>query len=83
MSNKTKDDDRASTSPTTLFNILYVKMNMPNVESFDPIPSVEYWLNQKKRRPVTGYKSKEQEWFNGVFKEADEHVHKRTKIIKF
>ena len=83
MSNKTKDVDRASTSPTTLFNILYVKMNMTNVESFDPTTSVEYWFNQKLRKPVTGYKSKEQEWYNGVFKEADEHIHKRTTIIKF
>lgn len=83
MFNKTKDDDRASLSPTTLCNVLYIKMNTNNVESFDPTSSVQYWMNQKKRRPVTGVKSKGQEWFKGVFNEADDYVHTHSPIIKF
>lgn len=59
-------------------------MNMPTFDKFDPTPAVNHWMAQKKRRPVQGYKARQQEWFQGVFDEAGElFQRKHNKIVKF
>lgn len=47
---------------------------------FDPSSAVQFWFDQKKRHPHVGQKSKEQQWFMGVFPEAksETKVYKRT-----
>jgi hypothetical protein len=59
-------------------------MNMPTLDKFDPTDAVRHWLATKKRRPFEGSKTKQQEWYKGVFDEADMlFKRKHTPIIKF
>lgn len=60
----------------TLFNYLYVNVNMPTVEEFDPSNAVQYWMDQKDRNPHESSTRKEQEWFKNVFNEAEEQKQK-------
>lgn len=68
--NKFKDTDRSSLGPLSLFNYLYVNINMPSLEEFDPRPATEFWLKAKKRQPHSNKRSRKQNWFKGVFKDA-------------
>lgn len=82
--NKVKDTDRTSSSASTLYNTLYVHMNMPTVDKFDPSSAVRHWIDLKKRKPVEASKPKQQEWFRGVFDEVDElFKRKHSTIVKF
>lgn len=57
---------------------------MPTVEKFDPTPAVHHWMDQKNRRPIQGSKTRQQEWFLGVFDEAEElFQRKHSQIVKF
>ena len=56
---------------------------MPTLDKFDPT-DVRHWSATKKRRPFEGSKTKQQEWYKGVFDEADMlFKRKHTPIIKF
>lgn len=70
MYNKYKDKDRCSTTGPTLFDFLYVYYNMGPLEHFDPTTAVQHWMDKKKRIPRPALKSKKQEWYVGVFEEA-------------
>lgn len=70
--NKLKATDRMSLAGLTLFNYLYVNVNMPTVDEFDPTDAVHYWMTQKDRNPHDSSTRKEQEWFKKVFKEAED-----------
>jgi hypothetical protein len=61
---------RSSMSETVLRNNMYVRMNMPALENFDPLPAINHWFSMRDRRPHKNDKAKEQEWFLGVFDEA-------------
>lgn len=50
---------------------MYVYVNMGSVSQFDPTPAVNYWLSMKNRRPKSSDTWREQEWFFGVFEEAE------------
>ncbi len=65
VSNKYKNNDRPSISPETLWNYLYVNSNMGCLEEFDLSPAVEYWMNDKNRRPNSSETIRE--WFKGAF----------------
>ena len=56
---------------------------MCDLVEFDPTSATEYWLNQKERKPRHGTKSTEQEWFKGVFPEAQDYKRDTSRIIKF
>lgn len=58
-------------SETVLRNNMYVRMNMPALENFDPLPAINHWFSLRDRRPRQNDKAKEQEWFLGVFDEAE------------
>ena len=45
-------------------------MNMPTMDSFNPIPSLNHWFALSNRHGRTNGKAKQQEWFHGVFREA-------------
>lgn len=82
--NKFKDKDRSSLTGPTLFNYMYININMGPLEAFDPSAAAHFWLERKNRKPQTGRKSKEQDWFYGVFKEAEDKEKKaKTNNIKF
>lgn len=68
--NKIKDDDRFSLGRHTLNNYLYINTNMPCLDEFEPTPAANYWIAQKRRRPKSSDKSRQQEWYRGVFPEA-------------
>lgn len=56
---------------------------MGPLEKFDPTPAVRYWMTKKNRHQNTNNKSHQQEWFQGVFNEA-EHIKKTNKpLIQF
>lgn len=71
-----------SVSAITLFNYIYIKVNMPTVNDFDPSDAVNHWMAQKNRRPRESQKRKEQEYFEGVFSEAHRHK-KEASIVSF
>lgn len=80
--NKFKDKDRCSASASTLFDYLYVNYNMVPLEEFDPTSAVQHWMDKKKRIPRPTSKSKKQEWFVGVFEDAENsRKNKKTKIM--
>lgn len=82
--NKIKDTDRESVSPKTMFNHLYINVNMDPLNDFDPTDAVTYWMQDKKRNPTTSSKSMEQEWFKGVFSKAKQREERQhNNIIKF
>jgi hypothetical protein len=64
-------------SAETLRNYLYVNTNMECLETFDPSPAVEHWMGQRKRRPKSSDLSRHQEWYTGVFEEADLTKHRQ------
>lgn len=79
-----KATDRMSIAGLTLFNYLYVTVNMTTVAEFDPTAAVQYWMTQKNRHPHESSTRKKQEWFQNVFEEADEQKHMYTdRIISF
>lgn len=81
--NKVKTSDRVSLSSLSLYNYLYIKVNMPNLEKFDPTDAVQHWMNQKDRRPAESQTRKQQEYFKGVFTEADNYSSNSNPIICF
>ncbi len=81
--NKYKDTDRPQFSPKTLFNNIYVHTNMCTLMEFDPTVAAEKWLNEKERRPRIGAKATQQEWFKGVFPEAENYQRHSLRKIKF
>ncbi len=68
----------------TLFNYLYVKLNMTTVADFDPSAAVELWIDQKNRQPHDSSTRKQQEWFKNVFAEADQQKQKySSRTVEF
>jgi hypothetical protein len=41
------------------------------IENFDPLPAINHWFSLRSRHPRQNDKAKEQEWFLGVFDEAE------------
>ncbi len=81
--NKFKSPDRPLSSDS-LFNYLYVNTNMGCLEDFNPAPAVQYWLNDKIRRPSASTMNHTQEWFRGVFNAADDKERITNKrVVKF
>uniref|UniRef100_A0A2S2QYM8 Uncharacterized protein n=1 Tax=Sipha flava TaxID=143950 RepID=A0A2S2QYM8_9HEMI len=70
--NLLKTATRSSLSPTVINDSLYVKINMPALDEFDPQPAVFNWLNKKKRHSKMHTHAKKQEWYQGVFDEVKE-----------
>lgn len=57
---------------------------MPSLEDFDPGEATQHWLRQKNRRPAESQTRKQQEFFRGVFAEADQHTPtNHSKIVCF
>lgn len=81
--NKYKDTDRTSISARTLFNNIYIHTNMCNLSEYDPIPAIEHWLALKERKPRLGTKAREQEWYTGIFPEAQYSHRGHLEIVKF
>jgi len=66
--NMLKTPDRSRLSPGTLFDLLYIRHNLPPLSQWDPRPSVMYWLSKRDRRPQQNpKKAKDQIWFKGIF----------------
>lgn len=70
-SNNLKSPDRSSMHVETENLYLYIHYNMPPVYLWDPRLAVVKWLNNKSHRVVTRHKGKQQNYFRGVFPEAD------------
>eukprot|EP00794_Sanderia_malayensis_P014618 gene14618-16132_t len=70
--NKLKTSDRSSLSSTTLRNYLHVVQNMSDLDTFDPSQAALDWITDKERRARCPEKAKQQSWFVGVFKEAED-----------
>lgn len=82
--NLLKDTDRASLGPDTLFNYLYINMNMPPLHEYDPGDAVKLWMQKKKRCPHLSNTAKQQEWFRGVFADVKQREKKVVQnLIKF
>lgn len=79
--NKFKDKDRASLTSPTLFNYMYVNVNMGPLEKFDPSSTANFWLQKNKRKPQSQLKSRKQDWFNGVFEEAENKEKNPSNVI--
>jgi len=69
-SNALKSIDRSRMSLETENYYLYVHYNMPAIDLWDPRPAVLTWLSTKARRTREVTKAKEQNYFKGVFSEA-------------
>jgi hypothetical protein len=77
--NLMKTTDRASLAPTTLMDMLYVRVNiMPTLAEFEPRPAVFKWQNDKDRRFKSSSKATKQEWFRNVFPDAAQSSVKDT-----
>jgi hypothetical protein len=50
---------------------------------FNPTAAAEKWLNEKERKPRVGTKSTQQEWFKGVFSEAENYQRHSSRKIEF
>lgn len=82
--NKAKTSSRCGLRGLTLFNYLYIKLNMTTVDEFDPTNATNHWLSQKNRHPTETQTRKKQEFFKGVFSEAnDQKITNTNKIISF
>lgn len=46
---------------------------MPSLDLFNPLPALNKWFSKRDRHAKQNVKSKEQEWFVGVFKQAAEN----------
>lgn len=81
--NKFKDWDRSAMGPSTLYNYLYVYINMEPLEEFDPTPAINHWMSRKNRIPKSSPKAREQAWYKGVFSEAsiEKKIQRRQKVI--
>ena len=58
-------------------------MNMPSLDLFDPIPSLNNCRGSRRshRRDKTNDKARKQEWFLGVFHEAtNKRTHKEANL---
>ena len=69
--NLLKTSDRSSMTPSVVHNSMYIRINMPPLDQFDPMPAVIKWLSVRDRQTHQNEKAKKQEWFRGVFLEAD------------
>jgi hypothetical protein len=58
-------------SDRVLRNNMYVRMNMPALEKFDPLPAINHWFSLRDRHPRQNDKAKMQEWFLCVFDDAE------------
>lgn len=56
---------------------------MCTLVEFDPTAAANHWLSQKQRKPRYGNKSTEQEWYKGIFPEADDHKRQSNRIVEF
>lgn len=55
---------------------------MGPLEQFDPTTAVQHWMDKKKRIPRPNSKSKKQEWFVGIFEDAENsRKNQKTKIV--
>ncbi len=50
---------------------------------FDPTEAAKYWLDEKQRKPRYGSKSMQQEWYKGVFPEAQNYDRPMSRKIEF
>lgn len=76
--NKIKTEDRSLLSESTLQNTLYISINMDSLDVFDPTPAAIRWIHDKNRRSRPVDKAKCQEWYKGVFEDAEKY-HKDDK----
>lgn len=57
---------------------------MCTLDEFDPTDAVNHWMSEKNRKPSESKTRKQQEYFNGVFPEADQYKKANTnKIVSF
>ena len=68
-----KDTDRSSLGANTLDAYLNVRINMPPLAEFDVRPAVNQWFSEKSRRDKPTEKAMSQDWFKGVFREANQN----------
>ena len=64
---------RSSLAANVIRNNMYVRVNMSTLDTFNPLPALNRWFSLRDRHPRQDDKAKEQEWFAGVFHEADKH----------
>ena len=71
--NRLKSNSRSSLDQDTIIDYLYVLMNMPALDQFDPRPAVLYWLTDKNRRRRRRHtpKASQQDWFRTVFSDFE------------
>lgn len=75
-------------APDTIKDSLYIKINMPTLSEFDPLPATKLWINKKSRHNKTHPEASKQRWFRGVFSdvekdEGDDHKVKLPTKIQF
>jgi len=75
-------------APDAIKDALYIKVNMPTLSEFDPLPATKLWLNKKSRHNKTHPEATKQRWFRGVFPDAekdedDDHKLKLPSKIQF
>lgn len=56
---------------------------MPCLEQFDPSVATKHWMDQRNRRPAESSTRKQQEYFKGVFLEADQHQSTNNPVNSF
>lgn len=49
------------------------------LEHFDPTSAVTYWMDQRNRRPKSSDLRRRQEWFKGVFEDANINKHRQRR----
>lgn len=59
-------------APDTIKDALYIKINMPTLSEFNPLPATKLWLSKKSRHSKIHPEAIKQRWFRGVLPEAEE-----------
>lgn len=75
-SNLLKSPMRSRMSLETENMYLFINYNLPPLYDWNPKEAVHIWLTKKKHRVIMRIKGKKQNYFNGLFKEADDrHIY--------
>ncbi|KAL4132390.1 hypothetical protein QTP88_009544 [Uroleucon formosanum] len=58
-------------APDIIKDAFYIKINMPTLSEFDPLPATKLWINKKSHYNKTHPEATKQRWFRGVFPDAE------------
>lgn len=75
-----KTTKRSRLAPDTIKDALYIKINMPTLSEFDPLPATKLWINKKSRHNKTHPEATKQRWFRGVFPDAEKDEGDKVKL---